>query len=104
VSIQIREANKDEVYIVYRTMREAFEEYNGKLNPPSEALRVTTQVIMENFSVGGSVIAWDNETAAGSARYKFIHRQSSCDSTISGKRYLQNNIKLYKITKVKVGR
>lgn len=71
--IEIKVANETEIDFVYSTMVEAFQEYAGKLNPPSGALSETTENILTTMNQGGgSVIAWDGSSAAGSARFKFI--------------------------------
>lgn len=73
MSIEIREAEIEEIDIVFRTMQESFMEYSGKLNPPSGALSETTEHILNTFKQGGgAVIAWNEITAVGSARYRFI--------------------------------
>jgi ribosomal protein S18 acetylase RimI-like enzyme len=72
MTIEIKEASIDEIDIVYRTMEESFKEYIGKLNPPSGALRETITDILDNMKrSGGSVIAWNGNIAAGSAKYRF---------------------------------
>jgi ribosomal protein S18 acetylase RimI-like enzyme len=72
MTIEIKEASSSEIDIVYHTMKEAFSEYIGKLNPPSGALSETTQDILNVINQGGgAIIAWDGLTAVGSTRYKF---------------------------------
>jgi ribosomal protein S18 acetylase RimI-like enzyme len=74
MTIQIKEAKKDEIELVYQTMKMAFSEYLGKLNPPSGALSETTQEILYVIDQGGgAVLAWNGLIAAGSARYKYDH-------------------------------
>jgi ribosomal protein S18 acetylase RimI-like enzyme len=72
MSISVKQANKEETNIVHHIMAAAFQEYKGKLNPPSGALTETVEDILKAFEQGGgSVIAWKGNGAIGSARYKY---------------------------------
>ncbi|CAG7642394.1 GNAT family N-acetyltransferase [Paenibacillus allorhizosphaerae] len=68
----IRQAECNELNVVHETMREAFKEYAGKLQPESGALRETMEDIERKISGGGgAIIAWNNNEPAGSAQYYF---------------------------------
>ncbi|MEF2965343.1 GNAT family N-acetyltransferase [Paenibacillus sp. M1] len=67
----IRAANQEEIPIVQQTMRDAFEEYRNRLNPPSGALTEEVGKIREKIAAGGAVIAWEGDKPVGSAQYIF---------------------------------
>ncbi|WP_240416124.1 GNAT family N-acetyltransferase [Paenibacillus periandrae] len=72
MNIEVKEADIDQADLILYTMQQAFQEYAGKLNPPSGALSETTDDIIKIMQQGGgAVIAWADQTAVGSARYKF---------------------------------
>ncbi|MNI37008.1 hypothetical protein D3C73_910790 [compost metagenome] len=54
----IHQASLEEIQIVHYQMRKAFEEYRGKLTPPSGALSETIDDIVKKISnEGGAIIA-----------------------------------------------
>ncbi|SFM14347.1 Acetyltransferase (GNAT) domain-containing protein [Paenibacillus sp. 1_12] len=72
MNIEVKEAEINQVDIVLNLMQQAFQEYNGKLTPPSGALSETAEDIKNIMQQGGgAVIAWAGQSAVGSARYKF---------------------------------
>ena len=53
-------------------MIRSFEEYTGRLTPPSGALNETVETIRTKISGGGgAIIAWDNTVPIGCAQYYF---------------------------------
>ncbi|MDD9270425.1 GNAT family N-acetyltransferase [Paenibacillus sp. GCM10023248] len=116
MTIEIREARLDEAEVVHHTIRAAFAEYEGKLNPPSGALRETPQDLIANMEQGGgSVLAWEEDTALGSATYRFsdpymyIGRVAVCPGA-RGKgvcklmlRYLEEKARLQEVFEARVG-
>lgn len=56
--------------LVHRIMQEAFEEYRGRLEPPSSAHDETIEDVRHAIAAGGAVLAWDEGTAVGSARFR----------------------------------
>ncbi|CAN7743113.1 GNAT family N-acetyltransferase [Paenibacillus sp. LjRoot153] len=69
--LSIREATIDESELIYQVMIESFKEYNGKLNPPSGALKETVDDTIHTFTIGGgAALAWEGDKLVGSARYK----------------------------------
>ncbi|MFC5701684.1 GNAT family N-acetyltransferase [Cohnella faecalis] len=72
MSCLIRTAEDHELILVHRLMREAFEEYRDRLNPPSGALREEVEDIRNKIAGrGGAVIAWDGKEPLGSAQYYY---------------------------------
>lgn len=70
--ITITEATVDDAPTVHSTMREAFKEYDGVLNPPSGAMRLTVDDIVQKL--GGTekaILSWVGTEPAGSAQYHF---------------------------------
>ncbi|WP_248926855.1 GNAT family N-acetyltransferase [Paenibacillus hamazuiensis] len=70
MAVHIKLASEEDAAIVRRIMLEAFEEYRGKLNPPSGALKETVDDVLGKMRSGGAVIAWNGAEAVGSARYE----------------------------------
>ncbi|MDF2959708.1 MAG: family N-acetyltransferase [Paenibacillus sp.] len=72
MAVTVKEACIEEIPVVHRIMREAFEEYDGVLVPPSGALSETVEdVIRKIDGRGGAVIVRDGQVPAGSARYYY---------------------------------
>ncbi|MCR2804619.1 GNAT family N-acetyltransferase [Paenibacillus soyae] len=68
----IREAQTDEIHMVHQIMIMAFEEYRGKLTPPSGALSETVDDIIGKIAKGGgAIIAEVDGIPIGSAQYVF---------------------------------
>jgi GNAT superfamily N-acetyltransferase len=63
--------------LVHRIMREAYQEYDGTLDPPMSANEETAAQVADAITRGGAVLAWDRDTPVGSARYRlsreFVH-------------------------------
>ena len=55
--------------LVLRLAVAAFEEFRHTLAPPPGILAETIEDVAAYFEQGGAVIAWDGETAVGSARF-----------------------------------
>ncbi|SFT20039.1 GNAT family N-acetyltransferase [Paenibacillus sp. BC26] len=68
----IKHAELHEAGIVLLTIREAFQEFEGKLIPQSGALRETEASIRGEIAEGGgAVIVWDGAEPIGAAVYSF---------------------------------
>ncbi|MGM0882354.1 MAG: GNAT family N-acetyltransferase [Bacillota bacterium] len=68
----IHKASLEEIEIVHDLMGEAFEEYRGKLTPPSGALSETINDIVKKISTnGGAIIAEAEGIPVGSAQFVF---------------------------------
>ena len=48
----------------------AFEQYRGKLQPPTGALFETVAEVEREIAQGGALLAWDGNTAVASARFR----------------------------------
>ncbi|WNR44147.1 GNAT family N-acetyltransferase [Paenibacillus roseipurpureus] len=73
MTLIIKEATVHESDLIYQIMLASFQEYSGKLTPPSGALHETVEHTMRTFEVGGgAVLAWEEGNAVGSARYKLV--------------------------------
>lgn len=70
-SFVIRPAEADEIPIVHRVMREAFEQFRDRMVPPSGALLEEVADIEAKFRRGGALLAWLNGDAAGSVQVDF---------------------------------
>ncbi|MBB3126028.1 ribosomal protein S18 acetylase RimI-like enzyme [Paenibacillus rhizosphaerae] len=73
MNYEIRTADMDELGLVHDTMMLAFEEYRGRLHPPSGALSEDTETIRQKISEhgGGALLAWSGDKPVGSAQYSF---------------------------------
>lgn len=73
VNYEIRTAGTDELGLVHHTMMLAFEEYRGRLHPPSGALSEDTETIRKKISEhgGGALLAWSGDKPVGSVQYYF---------------------------------
>jgi ribosomal protein S18 acetylase RimI-like enzyme len=71
MSLEIRLANTDEASLVHRIMQAAFAEYIGVLDPPSGANRETVTDVAQAMAQGGAVLAFLDQTAVGSGRFRF---------------------------------
>jgi GNAT superfamily N-acetyltransferase len=66
----IREAGPEDAPLLARLLREAFEEYRGRLDPPSSAHGKTTDVVLRELRDGGAFIA---EPSSGPQGCVFFH-------------------------------
>jgi ribosomal protein S18 acetylase RimI-like enzyme len=66
----IRPARADEAALVHHLTQLAFEEYRGRLEPPSSAHDETASVVAAALAKGGAVLAFIEDQAVGAARYK----------------------------------
>ncbi|UJF31771.1 GNAT family N-acetyltransferase [Paenibacillus hexagrammi] len=74
MNIQITQARYEDAGIVHDVMQKAFQEYQGKLTPPSGALLETPDDVRRKMSNdGGAIIATVNGQFAGSSQYSFKH-------------------------------
>jgi GNAT superfamily N-acetyltransferase len=72
MDIIIRRVGVEQAGEVRRIMQVAFEEYRGRLVPPSEALTETIEEVCTAISGGGAFLAFAGEVAVGSARYRLF--------------------------------
>jgi ribosomal protein S18 acetylase RimI-like enzyme len=70
MNLQIRLATREEAPLVHQIMQAAFAEYTGVLNPPSGANRETVADVEGSMAQGGAIIAWKDQSATGSARFR----------------------------------
>src|SRR5258708_15915981 len=70
LNLEIRRAYIQDAAEVHRIMRAAFEEYCGKLSPPSGALRETIEDVSAALRSGGAFLAEIDGVPVGSARYR----------------------------------
>jgi ribosomal protein S18 acetylase RimI-like enzyme len=68
--VTVRSARTDEAHAVLSIMQVAFEEYRGRLDPPSGALSETIDDVRAAISHGGAFLAFSSDTAVGSARFR----------------------------------
>jgi ribosomal protein S18 acetylase RimI-like enzyme len=70
--IIIRSVGVEQASEVRRIMQVAFEEYRGRLVPPSGALTETLEDVRAAIRGGGAFLAFAGELAVGSARYRLF--------------------------------
>jgi ribosomal protein S18 acetylase RimI-like enzyme len=68
--VTVRSAGIDEAHAVLSIMQVAFEEYGGRLAPPSGALSETIDDVCAAISRGGALLAFSSDVAVGSARFR----------------------------------
>ncbi|MCY1015117.1 GNAT family N-acetyltransferase [Pyxidicoccus sp. MSG2] len=66
----IREAVAADAPLLARLLREAFEEYRGRLDPPSSAHDKTEEVVLRELKDGGALIS---ESPSGAEGCVFFH-------------------------------
>ncbi len=64
-SVRLREAGADDAPVLARLLREAFEEYRGKLDPPSSAHGKTAEAVLRELEGGGAPLAEVEGTPVG---------------------------------------
>ncbi|WP_164017166.1 GNAT family N-acetyltransferase [Pyxidicoccus trucidator] len=69
----IREAVPEDAPLLALLLREAFEEYRGRLDPPSSAHGKTVEVVLRELRDGGAFIA---ESPSGAEGCVFFHPKS----------------------------
>jgi ribosomal protein S18 acetylase RimI-like enzyme len=69
MTLQITLATPDQAALVHQIMQDAFAEYIGVLQPPSGTHAETVEDVRRAMSAGGAILAWEDDTAIGSARY-----------------------------------
>lgn len=70
MAISCRLARPDEAALVYTLIQEAFEEYRGRLEPPSSAHEETVESVRAAMTSGGAALAHDGAEAVGAALFK----------------------------------
>ena len=70
MSIEVRSVGVEQAGEVLRIMRMAFEEYRGRLVPPSGALSETIEDVRGAINGGGAFLAFADDVIVGSARYR----------------------------------
>jgi ribosomal protein S18 acetylase RimI-like enzyme len=68
--VTVRSAGIDEAHAVLSIMQVEFEEYRGRLDPPSGALGETIDDVRAAISSGGAFLAFSSDIAVGSARFR----------------------------------
>jgi predicted N-acetyltransferase YhbS len=66
----LREANEADAETLAALLREAFEEYRGKLDPPSGAHEETAEKVRENLANARAVLALAGEVPVGCVFYE----------------------------------
>jgi ribosomal protein S18 acetylase RimI-like enzyme len=69
--LTVTQATPEQASLVYDIMLEAFEEYRGKLDPPSGVFAETIDSVLHVMSEGGALLARENDVAVGSMRFIF---------------------------------
>jgi ribosomal protein S18 acetylase RimI-like enzyme len=69
-NLLLREATQEEVSAVVGVVRAAFEEYRDRLDPPSRALSVTADQVLQKMATAGVVVAVLDDTIVGCAYYE----------------------------------
>jgi ribosomal protein S18 acetylase RimI-like enzyme len=72
MTISVRLVGVEQASEVHRLMQLAFEEYRGRLVPPSGALTETIDDVRAAINSGGAFLAFAGEVAVGSARYRLF--------------------------------
>ena len=72
MNITIRTVGVEQASEVRGIMQLAFEEYRGRLAPPSGALTETVEDVRTAISSGGAFLALAGGVAVGSARYRLF--------------------------------
>jgi GNAT superfamily N-acetyltransferase len=72
MDITIRKVRVEQASEVLRIMQLAFEEYRGRLVPPSGALTETIEDVRTAIRCGGAFLACAGDAAVGSARYRLF--------------------------------
>ncbi|WP_284640507.1 GNAT family N-acetyltransferase [Paenibacillus silviterrae] len=72
MAVTIKDAQTIDMELVHRIMRQAFEEYAGKLTPESGALKETVDdIIAKTSNRGGAILAYQDPDAVGSAQFYY---------------------------------
>ncbi|MNR21526.1 putative acetyltransferase [compost metagenome] len=72
MNIQITQARNEDAVIVHDVMQKAFQEFQGKLTPPSGALLETPDDVRRKMSNdGGAIFATVNGQIVGSSQFSF---------------------------------
>jgi ribosomal protein S18 acetylase RimI-like enzyme len=72
MTITIRTIGVEQAGAVHRLMQLAFEEYRGRLVPPSGGLTETIDDVRTAIRHGGAFLAFAGEVTVGSARYRLF--------------------------------
>lgn len=68
-SISLRDATAADVPVITATIRAAFEEYRGVLNPPSGSHNESEEAVAQKLAKGGGLLAYVDDTLAGVVLY-----------------------------------
>jgi hypothetical protein len=71
-SVRLREAGAADAPVLARLLREGFEEYRGKLDPPSSAHGKTAEAVLRELEGGGALLAEVEGAHAGYAQPTFV--------------------------------
>ena len=66
---EIRLARTEEAALVHRLTQQAFDEYRGRLKPPSSAHDETQAMVATALEQGGALLAFIDGAAVGAARF-----------------------------------
>jgi ribosomal protein S18 acetylase RimI-like enzyme len=72
VPVTVRSASPEEAGSGLHIMQLAFDEYRGRLDPPSGALAETIDDVRAAISGGGAFLAFAGDLAVGSARFRLF--------------------------------
>jgi len=72
MNITVRRVGIEQMSEVHRIMQLAFEEYRGRLVPPSGALTETIEEVRTVINRGGAFLAFVGGVTVGSARYRLF--------------------------------
>jgi poly-gamma-glutamate capsule biosynthesis protein CapA/YwtB (metallophosphatase superfamily)/GNAT superfamily N-acetyltransferase len=67
---QVTPARIVDAEVVHRIMREAYREYDATMDPPMRGAAESVAQVEDAMRKGGAVLAWDEATPVGSARYR----------------------------------
>jgi GNAT superfamily N-acetyltransferase len=70
MAIEIKIARSEEAGLLHNIIQGAFAEYKGKLPVPPGALNESLDEARRAIDEGRAVLAWEGETAVGTARYE----------------------------------
>jgi predicted N-acetyltransferase YhbS len=68
-SVSLREATDDDAPVILTVLQAAFEEYRGRLDPPSGVHTETVETIRSKLKAGHAVLAFVGDAAAGCVFY-----------------------------------
>jgi predicted N-acetyltransferase YhbS len=69
-TLQLRQATADDARILVAVLHDAFEEYQGRLDPPSGVHAETVETVRHKLSTGYAVLALVDDEVAGCVFYQ----------------------------------